>query len=168
MTTYITITGHRLQKLGGFDLHDPLNIKVFDALDAKMLNAVNKFEDVVFRIGMAIGVDQMAAWICIKREFTFDAYLPCENQEKPWPTPFQHGYRKLLTYARNVYVTHEGPYPGAWCMHKRNEQMVDGADGIQTDYLLSVYDGTGGGTGNCVKYAQEKGVTIVNINPREL
>jgi len=161
--TYITITGHRPQKLGGFNPKNALNIKVYEALEAKMVNAVSKFDNVVFRIGMAIGVDQMAAHICVKHGFAFDAYVPCEGQESRWPKHVQDEYRKLLTHARNVYVTHDGPYPGAWVMQKRNEQMVDG-----TDYLLSVYDGTAGGTANCVKYAQEQGVTIVNINPTEL
>lgn len=162
--TIITITGHRPNKLGGYNPKAELNIKVYEALEAKMVNAVKKFSNVVFRTGMAIGVDQMAAHICIKHNVTFDAYVPHEGQESRWPKHAQDEYRKLLTYARKIYMTHEGPYPGAWCLHKRNEQMVDGAD-----YLLSVYDGSpGGGTASCVKYAKTQSVRIVNINPREL
>lgn len=161
--TIITITGHRPTKLGGYDHTNPLAVKVQDALETKMTNAVNKFDNVVFRIGMAIGTDQMAGWICANNKFTFDAYVPFEGQESRWPQAVQNQYRTLLALARNVYVTHDGPYPGAWVMQKRNEQMVDGAD-----YVLSVYDGSPGGTANCIRYAQEQGVRVVNINPREL
>lgn len=166
--TYITITGHRPNKLGGYNQDNPIYQKVYAALEQKMLSAVNKFDNVVFRIGMAIGTDQMAAHLCVKHGLTFDAYLPCYSQEKMWPKHVQDEYRKLLTFARDVYYTHDAPYPGAWVMQKRNEHMVDGANGVQTDYVLSVNDGSPGGTNNCVRYAQSKGVRVTNINPKNL
>ncbi len=36
------------------------------------------------------------------------------------------------------------------------------------DMLIAVWDGSDGGTANCVKYAQSKGVDIRIINPKEL
>lgn len=40
--------------------------------------------------------------------------------------------------------------------------MVD-----RCDRLIAVWDGSNGGTGNCVKYAKEVGKPIVVINPTE-
>jgi uncharacterized phage-like protein YoqJ len=118
---------------------------------------------------MAQGADQMAAQICIDHNIPFDAYIPCEGQEKPWPKAAQEKYHELLGHARHEILTYAGPYPGPWCLQTRNEAMVDNAD-----YILSVYDGTAGGTANCIKYAKEKGVIgpdnerWVNINPSKI
>ncbi|MNP85294.1 hypothetical protein D3C76_1849670 [compost metagenome] len=48
-------------------------------------------------------------------------------------------------------------------MQKRNEWMVD-----NSKFIISVWDGTKGGTGNCVKYAENKNKHISNINPKEI
>ncbi|PAD70641.1 hypothetical protein CHH83_02225 [Bacillus sp. 7586-K] len=45
-------------------------------------------------------------------------------------------------------------------MQKRNEWMVD-----NSDYVIAVWDGTKGGTGNCVKYAQKQNKYITTIKP---
>lgn len=162
--TVITITGHRPNKLGGYNPNAPLNIKVKEAIQAKMLSAIQKVgPEVTFNIGMALGVDQWSAELCIDLGVPFDAFLPCVNMEKKWPKAAQEHFRTLLKHARTVTLVHEGEYPGAWVMQKRNEVMVDNAD-----YVLSVWDGTPGGTANCVNYAREKGIKTVNINPREL
>ena len=48
-------------------------------------------------------------------------------------------------------------------MQKRNEYMVDKAD-----IVIAVWDGSSGGTGNCVKYAQKVGKSIVKLNPVDI
>jgi len=48
-------------------------------------------------------------------------------------------------------------------MQKRNEYMVDNAD-----IVIAVWDGTKGGTCNCVRYAKKLGKDIVIINPKEI
>jgi len=45
-------------------------------------------------------------------------------------------------------------------MQARNTWQTDKAD-----KLLAVFDGSSGGTGNCVKYAKSKGKTIILIDP---
>jgi uncharacterized phage-like protein YoqJ len=45
-------------------------------------------------------------------------------------------------------------------MQKRNEYMVD-----KCDKLLAVWNGTTGGTHNCIKYAKSKGKEIILLNP---
>ena len=48
-------------------------------------------------------------------------------------------------------------------MQKRNEEMVD-----RCDLLIGVWDGSKGGTYNCINYAIDHGREIVRINPTEL
>ena len=45
-------------------------------------------------------------------------------------------------------------------MQKRNEYMVD-----LTDKVIAVWDGSKGGTGNCVRYAEKCGKEIIRILP---
>jgi uncharacterized phage-like protein YoqJ len=49
------------------------------------------------------------------------------------------------------------------CMNKRNEWMVDNCD-----LLIAVWDGTSGGTANCIKYAVKKKKQIIYIDLKEL
>ncbi len=45
-------------------------------------------------------------------------------------------------------------------MQVRNEYMVDRAD-----LVLALWNGTPGGTGNCVRYARTRGVPVFVIDP---
>lgn len=47
-----------------------------------------------------------------------------------------------------------------WLMQKRNEYMVDLADRV-----IAVWDGSKGGTANCIKYAEKVGKEIIKIKP---
>lgn len=46
-------------------------------------------------------------------------------------------------------------------MQKRNMYMVD-----NSDVVVSVWDGSNGGTGNCVSYAMNHNKKIINLNPK--
>lgn len=50
-----------------------------------------------------------------------------------------------------------------WLMQKRNEFMVDNCD-----TLISIWDGSSGGTGNCVAYATKKNKDIIRIDPNTI
>ena len=43
-------------------------------------------------------------------------------------------------------------------MLRRNRKMVDDADG-----LLTVYDGSSGGTGAAIEYARRRGKSIISL-----
>lgn len=60
---------------------------------------------------------------------------------------------KIKGYQELIY------YPAK--MQKRNEYMVD-----NSDIVIAVWDGTKGGTYNCVKYAQKLEKKIIQINPK--
>lgn len=112
--------------------------------------------------GMALGIDQDFVSVCIDLRISFIAAVPFLGQESQWPAESQRLYFALLDRAEKVeYVCEPGYAP--WKMQKRNEWMVDwiGEDGR----LLAIWDGSQGGTGNCVRYADQLGRKIVRIDP---
>lgn len=98
---------------------------------------------------MALGVDQWAAETCVELGIPFIAALPCDMMDATWPLPSQERHRALLNKAQEIIVVSPGPYK-PWKMQKRNEWVVD-----HCTRLYSVFDGSPGGTFNCLAYAAE-------------
>lgn len=98
--------------------------------------------------GMALGVDQWAAEACIDLCIPYTAVIPFEGQELAWPLASQGHYRTLVAKAAERIVVCEGEFK-PWKMQRRNEWVVD-----RCALLLAVWDGSQGGTGNCVAYAE--------------
>lgn len=157
----VSFTGHRPDKLPnketGYKLPNPTYIHVCQQLEKTLLDL--KPEKAI--TGMALGIDQWAANICIKLGIPFVAAIPFLGQEKAWPEKSQKTYRALLKKAAEQVIVCEGSYAPAK-MQIRNEWMVD-----HCDTLIAVWDGSSGGTGNCVRYAKSKSdLLIITIDPR--
>jgi uncharacterized phage-like protein YoqJ len=155
----LALTGHRAgPKMGGFQLPNPIYIKVCQATEAKLKEL--KPEKVIS--GMALGFDQWGAYIAHKLGIPFVAAVPFAGQEKKWPIASQKTYHRLLKLASEVVVVSEGEYSPEK-MQVRNQWMIDGAN-----MVLACWDGSDGGTKNAVMYAEKIGKPIVRINPKEL
>lgn len=154
----VSFTGHRPQKIGGFDVPNP----TYNGIVAQIKKTLIELQPEKAISGMALGVDQWAAEICIELKIPFIAAVPFEGQEKIWPQTSQDRYNALLQKAEEIVYVSEPGY-AASKMQRRNVWMVD-----NSDTLIAVYDGSGGGTGNCVKYAESISKKIVLINPRSL
>lgn len=152
----VAFSGHRPNKLGGFSLPNPTYVYVCQQIEKTLLDL--KPDKVIS--GMALGVDQWAAHIAYKLGIPFLAAVPFEGQEKAWPQASQSIYNLLLSKAVGRVVVCEGGY-SADKMQRRNEWMCDNCD-----LLIAVWDGSAGGTGNCVKYAESIQRKIFHINPR--
>jgi uncharacterized phage-like protein YoqJ len=152
----VAFTGHRPDKLGGYKLPNDTYIKVCRAID-KALKEL-KPEKVI--TGMALGVDQWAAMIAYKLGIPYLAAIPFENQESNWPEKSQRTYRLLRKLASEEVIVSQGSY-SIDKMQTRNVWMVDNCN-----KLIAVWDGSKGGTSNCVKYAESIGRDIYYINPR--
>jgi uncharacterized phage-like protein YoqJ len=152
----VAFTGHRPDKLGGYKLPNDVYLKVCREID-KALKEL-KPEKVI--TGMALGVDQWAAMIAYKLHIPFLAAIPFENQESKWPEESQKTYRLLRKLATKEVIVSPGSYT-AEKMQIRNKWMVD-----HCDQLIAIWDGSKGGTGNCVDYAKSINKTIYHINPR--
>lgn len=159
----ICVTGHRPNKLYGYNLIDKRYLELKE-LFKKFLKEQNCKEAIT---GMALGVDTIFALAVIElKEEGFDISLhcavPCFNHTSAWFNKEDiKRYNDILEKADIKKIVTEAPY-APYVMQKRNEYMVNNAD-----MVLSVHDGSKGGTYNCVLYAKKKEKSIYNISPNE-
>jgi uncharacterized phage-like protein YoqJ len=156
----VAVTGHRPNKMYGYDLYDARYIKIKNEMKQFLIEK----KCTVGISGMALGIDQLFALAIIElKEEGYDIQLwcaiPCRNHSCKWPKHAQELYQKILERAdKVVYVSEENYAP--YLMQKRNEWMVD-----RIDELLAIYNGTPGGTKNCIDYAKKLGKPITIICP---
>lgn len=145
----LAITGHRPEK-----------IEDGDAVRTNILVGYRILSPEVVIQGMASGVDMWSARLAAAvgipywcaRPWTTHAPRKAEREE----------YDNIIGSAAYVHVvTPLDRYPGPWVYQKRNEWMVDKADRI-----LAVWDGSPGGTANCVAYAHRKDKEILRYDPK--
>lgn len=145
-------TGHRPNKLGGY------SPEVFDKLKTlahMYLCVATDLEGVIS--GGALGWDQALAAAALDLNIPTTLALPFLGFENRWPRDSQFQLEGLMYRAAHVqYICAEG-YAG-WKMQKRNEWMVDNSDKV-----LALWDGSTGGTGNCVAYANKVNKPIINL-----
>jgi uncharacterized phage-like protein YoqJ len=161
----IAITGHRPNKLGNdYDLTSPLILQIKQAI-SKILGELHlKYSgDITLITGMALGIDTLFAKMAIENDTPFIAAIPCYGQAAVWPKRSQDIWRDLLNKASEIInVSGQIGYKSEY-MQQRNIWMVDNCD-----LLIAVWDGTPGGTANCVKYAISKNKPWIHINPKTM
>ena len=145
----VCITGHRtLEK--GFD----------EQRAEKVLKDLVERNFCTFYVGMAIGFDMLCFRILEKIRLTnkikIIACIPCLSQPDKFNERQREEYFRMVESADEKVVLSEVYTPS--CMQKRNEYMVD-RSGVVVAYLTRNF----GGTANTVKYAQKKGISIINI-----
>lgn len=143
----VAFTGHRPDKLGGWDPLHPIVGRVRKGLR----DALAREWPTQAICGMALGVDTWAAETCVELGIPFVAAVPCDDMESRWPLPSQERFRCLVALAQEVVVVSPGSYQ-PWKMQRRNEWMVD-----RCNRLYYVHDGSPGGTYNCLAYAAQVG-----------
>lgn len=155
----IAITGHRPNKLGNdYALKSPLIQRIKEAI----IKVIDEEQATQLITGMALGIDTLFAEIAIEKGISFIAALPCLNQDKMWPESSKKLYKEILSNPLcTIHYVSEAEYDSA-CMQKRNEYMVD-----TCDVLIAVWDGTSGGTGNCVNYGKFRKKQIKLIHPNK-
>ena len=149
-------TGHR-------EIEKDLEPYVHEVL-ASILSKLTVYGVTVYRAGGARGFDTLAEIDVLKLrkevpEIKLLLCLPCPDQAARWPFSEKRLYKRILDQA-NGYTYAEPQYT-PFCMHKRNRQLVDGAD-----FCVAYYNGrSGGGTDYTVKYAESRGVPVINLYP---
>lgn len=151
----IAVTGHRPAKLGGY------STEVFRDLRRFAKSVLIRLGPRLVITGMAQGWDQAVASAAAALGITFHAYLPHHGQESRWPELARWRFESLLCQAALVKTVSPGKY-ASWKMQARNEAMVDQLTDPD-DVLVALYDGSRGGTANTVRYAERKGVTVLNV-----
>ncbi len=157
------ITGHRPHKLGGYNEYTNLCWPLQDKMESFF---VEKNPSRIIS-GMALGTDQWAVATALRLGIEVTALIPCKNQEQLWPTSAQIEYWRLLkdiaaSRGGEVRYVSDKPYD-KWCMHNRNREIVE-----NSSEMLAVWDGTRGGTRDCVRLAKSEGLAITILHPQTL
>lgn len=155
-------TGHRPDKLGGYHKLEQSGRVVVPYLTRYLINchsemATHPYDRIVVISGMAQGWDTWLMEAAIASGVCYTvAACPCPSQDRKWPPPAREKYQILCGLAdKYVEVWHEYDYD---CMQLRNEYMVD-----ESDLVLAMWNGTKGGTGNCIDYCHEVGMDYLNF-----
>lgn len=171
----IAITGHRPS---GFEFNSKIpgttynNVftsewskSFIEKMTAYILEKATKYGKVRCITGMALGVDQLFAKAAMNAkaqgaDVIIHAAIPCYYQDSKWRFEAKEAYKEILAACDEKYIVHRGSY-NSYCMQKRNIYMVD-----LCDELIAVWDGSSGGTCNCVSYAKDKGCKVNIMAPK--
>jgi len=177
----ISFTGHRPNKLGGYNMKNPTMLLLKEKLLLLLEELIVNQNMSRFISGGALGFDQASFWCVhiLKKKYPHIqniVAIPFEYQDKVWTPEQKEWYKKMLAVADEIidvsrlpeYDTKESPHLpyeeySSKKMQKRNEYMVD-----HSHIVIACYDGTSGGTGNCVRYAKSaEGIhAIIQLNPK--
>jgi len=171
----VCFTGHRPNKLdNAYNFKHPTALKLRDKL-LEIIETLIVQENVNrFISGGAIGTDQIAFWSVEIKKIEYPhikniVAIPFKNQDKIWKSESRKWYKKMLKKADEVINVEEiyidnnvlyGDYSSKK-MKNRNIYMCN-----ESKFVVAVYDGSKGGTGSCLKYAQSIGLNIWRINPK--
>jgi len=179
----IGFSGHRPNKLGGYNWDAPLNQRIRKNVEVQVVDIINqnpKETKFVFEFGGALGFDQFCFDVVFKIkelyahtnpeiEITLELAIPFFNQYKVW-TNLEDVQRYLLQKKIADIVTYvdklgdykvKGATAGKYKfekMQKRNEYIDN-----NVDILIAMWDGSDGGTKNCIDYAKEIGLNIIRM-----
>lgn len=152
----LAFTGHRPEKLPwGSDETDPRCAALKQHLKAAVRDAAGDGYD-VFLCGMARGCDFYFAEAVLELGLRLEAYLPCPSQADRWPKGDRDRQTGLLLRCGAVYMAEQRYSEG--CMLRRNRLMVENCDA-----LLTVFDGSPGGTRAAIGYAKKLGKSVKGL-----
>jgi len=158
-------TGHRPDKLGGYE--PSKNSKLLWELQRVILDHIENKAVETFINGCALGIDLWAARIVIKLKEKYPhikliSALPCRNHPNRWSQSSKDEWQYVVDNSDEVVLVTDEEYK-PYMMQVRNIWMVD-----KSDFVIGVYDGTSGGTKNCLDYARkrikEENITVINPN----
>ena len=155
-------TGHRPERLPWGGNEDDARCR---ALKTLLRRAVQTAYDRGFRTflcGMARGCDQYFAEAVLAAkadgapQARLCALVPCPSQPDGWDAASLARYWALLAACDQVEVLEASYSPG--CMLRRNRAMVQRAS-----LLISIFDGTPGGTASTLRFAAKQGIEILPL-----
>jgi uncharacterized phage-like protein YoqJ len=145
-------TGHRPSQLGGYSQQVRL------ALGGLATEYLSQTQPEKVISGMALGWDQALAGASIALGIPFIAAVPFKGAQAAWARADQERFHRLLEMAETVEFVCSEYAPQIRSFQIRNEWMVDRAD-----RMAALWDGSWGGTHNCIAYARKRGVPIDNL-----
>lgn len=173
---HVALTGHRPNKLGGYNINTPQYEAFKNDLKRHIQFLLETHDFVIGHTGLALGADTIwgLALVDAKNYYgdrvKIHSELPFLGQSSAWHNKTDRDTWDLIransdyetNYAPELSANVEDKRVVAKAMNDRNIGMIDHAD-----QLLALWDGTKGGTGNAVKYAQGIAKPVVYIDPRK-
>ena len=161
-------TGHRPNKLFGYDLNNPNYQKLAKVIRQYCRYLVDNHGVDKFISGGALGVDTVAFFAVesLKKDYPHIQNIlaiPFVGQSSIWKNKVDiDRYERMLKIAdRVVIVDTVEEYKSNTIgqkLNRRNEYMVN-----NSSYLIATWNGDkSGGTYNCLKFANENGLKIYN------
>ncbi len=158
----LCFSGHRTEKL-------PKNNNEFNlmiqSLNHEINEAISEGYD-TFIFGACYGFDLICAEQVLMRKqivrytdpvhINLVAVVPFEEQASRWKMRDREKYFNILSRCDEVITLNKHYQSG--CYHERNRYMAD-----NSSRLICYYDGSGGGTGYTVEYAENKPIPVINI-----
>ena len=153
-------TGHRPNKLNGYNPLD--NRDTLWNIRNSVVDLIENKEVFIFINGLALGVDMWSAMIVLKLKETYPhikliSAIPCRNHSNKWPQEQQLQWKDICERSDEVVLVSDEPYM-PYLMQVRNKWMVD-----RSDFVIAVWNGSLGGTANCIRYAEEKEKEIIYV-----
>lgn len=174
---HIALTGHRPNKLAGYDIEQPPYKQLQADLESFIGIQLEKYDKVVCHSGLALGADTIWSKAILSMRDThpgrvkFHAEVPMLSQPSVWfnerDINFWHEQMDLAD-EQTIYGHLEGlskeerKYKAIKLLDERNKGMIN-----HSDMLLAVWDGSKGGTYNAVTYAKKQGVKTYIIKPEK-
>lgn len=158
----VCFTGHRPKDFGGWNAPAPQH--VLDWLEEKIDNLIKLKGNVNFISGAAQGIDQWAAEIVLRKKeenknVRLTMAMPYNDFGDNWPTTAKMHLNSINNKADKVVYVHKGSYTDSYLLQMRNEWMVN-----HSQLVLAVWNGSLGGTRNCVMYALKENVPIIRYD----
>ncbi len=151
----VCFTGHR--KIGDCDIAEKLDVVIERCISKGYRR---------FLAGGAVGFDSLAAKRVIEAKKKHPdtelwLILPCRDQTKLWTKLVDiNDYRNIKDAADGIVYIQD--FYDDECMMKRNAYMID-----SSSICVAYFSGRRGGTANTVRYAEKKGVAVVNLFTRQ-
>lgn len=174
-TIHLGFTGHRPNKLGGYDLSALGYVHLQQDLETYIERNLEVFDVVICHSGLALGGDTVwsKAILAMKEKHPgrvlFHAEIPFMEQPEAWfkqsDIDFWHEQVERADF-KSVSGSLKGldnpkrKQMAVKYLNDRNDGMVD-----QIDVLLALWDGSKSGTGNAVKYAKKINLVTHTVHP---
>jgi uncharacterized phage-like protein YoqJ len=180
----LSLTGHRPPKIGGYNPNVRYWVCFFSLAEKiKSFVTNNPDKQVIIGSGLALGIDQLGLELAKFLDLPAIGFCPLEGFNAKWPSNSRMYLNELIEETCSEYwlqrvidernPTHHATINGvmyvsepgymAAKLHKRNHVMVDASDA-----MLALWDGTPGGTKNCLDYIVKKEVPRVIIHTKDL
>ncbi len=181
----ISFTAHRPDKIGGYQEHHPKVIQIKQDLQ-KIIRHSWELDYQKYIVGMALGGDTYALQALLMLKYHhptlhITAAIPWPGQPLAWNEAAQACWKNLLQQVDAIYLVSTAQYLSldellaltyaaeksplsfgevVYWLDQRNHWMVD-----ESDCVVGLWNGSTGGTYNCLKYAKKKHKKIVHYHP---